>query len=215
MNRPEIICDRPSPRRRDRFQNRIIDYSKEELFKDWPQNELLACLKVCLKSPPINLELATLIWKELQNQGEDHALAKEKIIKSGGEIISWLPGARYRVSSLIKNFKYETTRPTSYKVYFILLYEYNKKPPKWGLYIGQTQKKIETRFAIHLDPDNPHRSRKVTPRGRQLLYSLCSLVPPMRKADSLKFEQLLLKSLRGEGREKTLRQLSKNIVRGG
>ena len=147
--------------------------------------------------------------------GKNHELAKEKIRQKGKKIITWLPGARYRVGHLMNNFKYTGKVRGSYKVYFILLNEYNKRPPMWGLYIGQTGKKIEDRYEQHLDPDCQLRSRKVTKRGTQILYSLCNLVPPMNKKDSLGVELLLLKSFRGESTEKLIRKLPKDIVRGG
>ena len=61
MSALEVICDRPSPYRRDKFANRLIDYSKEDLFKDWSEEELISSLNACLNTQPINLELSTLI----------------------------------------------------------------------------------------------------------------------------------------------------------
>ena len=198
MSSPKIICDRPSPHRRDKFGANLIDYAEDDPFQDWPDPDVCACLDAALAHEPLNLEVATLIWKTLQNRKGDVSRAKKDISAAGGKLISWLPGVRYRVRDLLKSFKYETAVPRAYKVYFILLNEAQMKPPAWGVYIGQTHKQINKRYAVHLNPNDKHGSPKVRKKGRNFLYSLCSLVPAMRKADSLVFEKILLTSLRGE-----------------
>jgi hypothetical protein len=213
MSSPKIICDRPSPHRRDKFGANLIDYAKDDPFQDWPDPDVFACLDAALAADPQSVELATLIWKSLQNRQGDVSRAKKDISAAGGKLISWLPGVRYRVADLLKDFKYEVTIPRLYKVYFILLNEAQMKPPAWGIYIGQTHKKIEKRLAVHRNPEAKHGSSKVRKKGHQFLYCLCSLVPPMRKADSLAFEKLLLTSLRGETRRKPIKGL--RFVRGG
>jgi hypothetical protein len=101
------------------------------------------------------------------------------------------------------------------KVYFILLTEDRMTPRPWGLYIGQTVKKIEDRYAIHMDDNNSKHSKKVNNRGWQILYSISSQVPAMARADVLRFERMALDSFRGILKSKHIRGLKPKYVKGG
>ena len=51
-----------------KFGANLIAYAKEDPFQDWPNPDVFACLDAALAHEPLNLELATLIWKTLQNR---------------------------------------------------------------------------------------------------------------------------------------------------
>ena len=209
-----ITCDTPSPKRKDIFGSRIIDYSQENPFLDWPTEALFDCLDAALNQDKMNLEIAGLIWRHLKSFDGDHNKAKENILQAGGKLIPWLGGIHYRISHLAKTFKPEKLKGKNCKVYFILLTENRKIPKPWGLYIGQTYKTIEDRFAEHLDENSKKKSRHVYRRGWQILYSISAQVPAMARSDVLRFEKKALASLRGELTSKAIKGLGSKRVLG-
>ena len=203
-----------SPKRKDKFKNLVIDYSLDRPFSDWSYENMLSCLNAALRLENMNLEIASLIWYQLRNMGDNHAEAKRLIINAGGNLVPWLKGVRFRIKSLEQEFKPSGDKPRNCNVYFILLTQDRNTPLPWGIYIGTTVKKIEDRFTIHLDDDDPHRSRKVNKRGWQILYSLSSIVPAMTRSDIERFEKKALASLRGELTSKNIRGLGSKRVLG-
>jgi len=191
-------------------------YSDERPFAGWSDEALFQCLRTALSASPINIEIASLVVRELRDLGGDVEKAKEMMETAGTAQIPWLAGVRYRVSRLWEEFSPDNGAGRSNKVYFILLC--GEREPRdavpWGLYIGVTQKKIEERLKIHLDKDHLQRSRIVTRRGWQLLYSLCSIVPTMKRKDACEFEKKVQASLRGEDGDREIRRLPKKRVRG-
>jgi hypothetical protein len=210
-----ILCHQSSPRRKDSFDNLIVDYSKDRPFEGWNNDQLLRCMDEALTLVPMNIEICTLILDEAKNAGCNLKKFQKKVRDADVKEISWLRGARSRVPSLLAEFGEPSSKPRNCKLYFILLTADTNTPVPWGIYIGQTSKKIEDRFAVHLDPNDPKGSLKVRKRGWQLLYSLSSLVPPMSRKEVLEFERMTIDSLRGTLERKPLRKLPPNRVKGG
>jgi hypothetical protein len=210
-----IQCKNASPHRQDIFGTMLIDYSLDKPFEAWPEGSLLKCLDAALAEMPMNLEISTLIVNELKGRGVDIKRVRKTIEKLEGQEIPWLIGSRYRVESLMARFKPSDRYPKNCKVYFILLTVDRNTPEPWGIYIGQTSKKIENRLAVHFDENSMQGSNHVRERGWQILYSLSNLVPPMTLDDSEKFEGHALGSFRGYLNNKCLRKLPSKKVRGG
>ena len=210
-----ILCNQRSPRRQDKFDKLLIDYSKERPFEGWSYDQLFRCMDAALTFNPIKIEICTLILDEANLAGHNTKKFQEKVRDLGVKDISWLRGARSRVQSLMEEFGGPVKKPKNCKLYFILLTTERSTPVPWGVYIGQTSRKIEDRFAVHLDPSDPKGSSKVRKKGWQLLYSLSSVVPSMSREEVLEFERLTIDSLRGKLERKSLRKLSPNRVKGG
>jgi hypothetical protein len=181
-----------------------IDYLADRPFQGNDEAQLFEFLKTALSQPRIEL-------REIGGRVRD---ARRMITLAGGREIRWLKGARHRVRELAENYEFERGARNC-KVYFILLTEEQLTPKPWGLYIGQTSKRIEVRFDEHLDPTNPRRSRHVTRRGWQVLYSLSKLLPGMTQHDSKAVEASLLASFRGECERAPLAALRVRSVKGG
>ena len=117
---------------------------------------------------------------------------------------------------MLEGFDYDQGRGAHHKVYFILLCSGGRSGPPhpWGIYVGQTSRKLEVRLSQHLDENHHLRSRVVTRRGWDLLGSVCRRVPVMKKNDAIRFERLVLTSLGGDRREKKLRSLNPRRVKG-
>jgi hypothetical protein len=211
----KIECMTPHPNRKDIFKDYIIDYSLDAPFEGWPEDVVHACLDETLNCSKINIEIASLILSHLKDTNGDYLRANNNISEAGIKPIRWLKGVTTRVLNLEKSFKPQITRPRNCKVYFILLTEDRVTPLPWGLYIGQTIKKIEDRYAIHMDDNNSKHSKKVNNRGWQILYSISSQVPAMARADVLRFEKMALDSLRGILKSKHIRGLKPKYVKGG
>jgi hypothetical protein len=212
-----ISIIRNTPWRMEQFGEKIIDFSKDRPFFGWEIDELEKCLAIALQEP-IRIELATLIAEESRFFGEAHDRIEQRISRAGVAEIPWLRSLEARVATLWDGFEHSGTGTN---VYFILLCEseieqdkFVKRPEPWGLYVGMTSKRIARRFRIHLDPTDPHRSPVVTRRGWELLYSISSKVPQMKRADSLKFEKLVLDSLRGIALPGPIDGLPVNRVKG-
>ena len=211
---PRIQSKKTSPRRQNASGITLIDYSHERPFEDWKAEDIFRYLKTALARQPMDLEISTLIVRELKIRDGDVKRARVEIKQSGGQEISWHNGVRYRVQSLRDQFEPSNKYPKNCKVYFILLTKDRETPKPWGIYIGQTSKKIEKRFSVHLDENDKLGSRIVRRRGWQLLYGLCNLIPAMTYKDSCRFEGLLLDAFAGEHNWKPLRKLPPNRVKG-
>ena len=142
----------------------------ERPFEDLSETELFKWLEEALAAQRIDLEIVSLVCQELRHTGGKVRDARRMIRKAGGREIRWLTGARYRVKNIAENYDFENGARNC-KVYFILLTDDRETPMPWGLYIGQTFRKIETRFEQHLDLTHPRHSGVVARRGRELLYS--------------------------------------------
>ena len=166
---------------------------------------------------PVNLELLSFAKSEFRERGENFEAISELLRAENVRAIPWLKGLKYRVRNLVETFDWEPGSGRNTKVYFILLCPdgISGAPHPWGLYVGQTYRKIEVRLSQHLDEAHRLRSRKVTRRGWGLLYSVCELAPKMKRKDALQFEKLVLSSLRGEGEGGSLRSLPPSRVIGG
>jgi hypothetical protein len=210
----KIRCKKSSPGRIDAFGNLLINYSLERPFDDWSDLDLYNCYESVLSHGRINLEICTLIINELKDRRMNTSEMISKLQQYGGKVIPWLKGARHRIQHHVSTFEASGKHPRNCKVYLILLTEDRETPKPWGIYVGQTSKKIEKRLVVHLEDGNPHGSRKVRARGWQLLYSLCSLIPPLTLEDSCRLEGLLLDSLGGELKFKTLKKLPAKKVKG-
>ena len=212
--RRRIQRKKPSPQRQDASGKSFIDYSLERPFGDWADADIFRYLKTALSLQPMNLEISTLIVNELKVRDGDVKRARMEIKQSGGQEIFWHNGVHYRVQSLRDQFEPSSKYPKNCKVYFILLTKDRETPVPWGMYIGQTSKKIEKRFSVHLDENDNLGSRIVRRRGWQLLYGLCNLIPAMTYKDSCRFEGLLLDAFKGESNMKPIRKLPANRVKG-
>lgn len=210
----KIRCKKASPGRIDAFGKLLINYSLERPFEAWPEPDISNCFENALSQDPINLEICTLIINELKERDIDASEVIGKLQQLGGQVIPWLKGARHRIQHHVATFEQSGELPRNCKVYLILLTEDRETPEPWGVYIGQTSKKIEKRLAVHFEDGNPHGSLKVRSRGWQLLYSLCNLIPPLTLEDSYRLEGLLLDSLGGELNFKTLKKLPTKRVKG-
>ncbi len=210
----KIRCKKASPGRIDAFGNLLINYSLERPFEDWSEPDLYNCFESALSQELINLEICTLIINELKDRRVNTSILIGELQQYGGQVIPWLKGARHRIQHHVFTFQTSGKRPRNCKVYLILLTEDRETPKPWGIYVGQTSKKIEKRLAVHFEDGNSHGSRKVRARGWQLLYSLCSLTPPLTLEDSCRLEGLLLDSLGGEMKFKTLRKLPAKKFKG-
>ncbi len=186
----------------------IDKFTNQELYDE---------IQDCLNSELINIEFISLAYSELRARQVELAHVDALLISRNVKIIRWLNGLRYRINHLLKDFDYDRGRGARHKVYFILLCSDGRLAPPhpWGLYVGQTSRRLEVRLSQHLDPNHHLRSKKVTKRGWDLLNSVCKLVPVMKKNDAVRFEKLVLTSLRGDGREKKLRSLDPKKVKGG
>lgn len=170
----------------------------------------------CLNSELINIEFISLAYSELRARQAELAHVDALLISRNVKIIRWLNGLHYRINHLLKGFDYDRGRGVHHKVYFILLCSDGRSGPPhpWGLYVGQTSRRLEVRLSQHLDPNHRLRSKKFTGRWWDLLSSVCKRVPVMKKSDAIRFERLVLTSLRGKGREKKLRSLDPRRVKG-
>ena len=178
---------------------------------------IIELAKDAVAEKPINLELLSFAKSEFQKRGESSEAISELLKVENVETIRWLNGIKYRVAHLVKTFNWEQGPGRNNKVYFVLLCSdgISGAPHPWGLYVGQTYRKIEVRLSQHLDKGHRLGSNKVARRGWGLLYSLCELVPAMKQKDALQFEKLVLSSLRGEGGARALRSLHPRRVMGG
>jgi len=92
--------------------------------------------------------------------------------------------------------KYIPRTRGTYKVYIILLDGYSKNG-RYGLYVGQTSRKIETRYQQHLE--GGRLAAKCHKKMRALLPSLYDHLPPMTKKESLEIEESLANEFRALG----------------
>ena len=175
---------KPAPRRKDIFKGCVSDYAAEGPLFSWSESHLNQCIAAAVRPQARNLEVITLAIRELKNQGFSDLAAKEALAKSGLTEIPWLEGLRYRMQTLRNEFNFDPKGNRSCKVYFILLTEADQDLTIRGLYVGQTFRKIETRFQQHKNPDCKARSGIVLRRGHQLLYSVSSLLPSMTRSNS-------------------------------
>lgn len=92
--------------------------------------------------------------------------------------------------------KYIPKTRGTYKVYVILLDGYSKTG-RYGLYVGQTSRKIEIRYEQH--QEGGRLSAKCHKKMRSLLPSLYGHLPPMSKKESLEIEEALANEFRAVG----------------
>lgn len=92
--------------------------------------------------------------------------------------------------------KYIPRTRGTYKVYVIFLDGYSKNG-RYGLYVGQTSRKIEIRYQQHLE--GGRLSAKCHKKMRFLLPSLYEHLPPMTKKESLEIEEALANDFRAIG----------------
>jgi len=92
--------------------------------------------------------------------------------------------------------KYVPHTRGTHKVYVILLDGYSKNG-RYGLYVGQTSRKIETRYQQHLE--GGRLAAKCHKKMRALLPSLYDHLPPMTKKESLEIEESLANEFRAMG----------------
>ena len=123
MNHAEITCYRPSPRRKDEFAGKIIDYSAERPFAGWDEEILFECLKCALSGPKVNMEICSLVLREQKESGYDVSKSKAMMKKEKIDEILWLPGVWFRIRDLRDNFEFTKAGKKSCKVYFIILTE--------------------------------------------------------------------------------------------
>ena len=90
--------------------------------------------------------------------------------------------------------KYVPHTRGTHKVYVILL-DYSDS--RYGLYVGQTSRKVEDRFKQHLSGGKL--SAKCHKKMKCLLPSLYSHLPPMTRKESLEIEEALANEFRGLG----------------
>ena len=115
-----ILCGKESPGRQDVFGDLVIDYSLERPFEGWTEDDIADCHEAALSHNPINLEISSLVITELRTRGGDFSDARRKLKESGGQLIPWLNGARYRIQNHIDNFELSDRLPKNCKVYLIL-----------------------------------------------------------------------------------------------
>ena len=204
-----------SHRKIGKFNNLVIDYTKDDPLEDWSLKDVFECLNSALALKIQNLEISTLIYRHLKYDNNNSKKVKNIILQNGAHIVPWLFGVKARIKNIQKTFKFSSQYPKNCKVYFILLNLDRETPQPWGLYIGETFQKVERRFSEHTDPTNKRRSRHVCKRGWQILYSLTSFLPSMTRSDAQKFEKACLASLRGELKYKTIKGLTKSRIKGG
>ena len=140
---PRIRCKKSSPGRIDAFGKLEIDYSLGRPFEKWPETELSNCFESALSQPKSNLEICTLIIIEIKERNGNTKEVEKKLEVAGGKIIPWLKGARHRIQHHVSSFKASRQLPRNCKVYLILLTEDLETSSPWGIYVGQTSKKIE------------------------------------------------------------------------
>lgn len=91
--------------------------------------------------------------------------------------------------------KYKPKTKGKYKVYMVLLDGYSRY--RYGLYVGQTSRKIETRYKQHINGgDLAARCHK---KMKCLMPSLYSHLAPMCKAESIEIEEALANEFRAVG----------------
>jgi hypothetical protein len=91
--------------------------------------------------------------------------------------------------------KYKSRTKGAYKVYVVLLDGYSKY--RYGLYVGQTSRKIETRYQQHLSGGDL--AAKCHKKMKCLMPSLYLHLSPMSKAESLEIEEALANDFRAAG----------------
>ncbi len=91
--------------------------------------------------------------------------------------------------------RYKPKTKGTHKVYVILLDGYAKY--RYGLYVGQTSRKIETRYKQHLSGGDL--AAKCHKKMKCLMPSLFMHLPPMSKAESLEIEEALANDFRAVG----------------
>ena len=194
-----------------------IDLCLDRPLEGLSSSIIMGLAKEAFGEEPVNLELLSFAKPEFRERGENFEAISELLRAGNARAIPWLKGLKYRVRNLVETFDWEPGPGRNTKVYFILLSPdgISGAPRPWGLYVGQTSRKIEVRLSQHLDKGHRLRSRKVTRRGWGLLYSVCELAPTMKRKDALQFEKLVLSSLRGEGEGGPLRSLPPGRVIGG
>jgi hypothetical protein len=195
---------------------RDIDFRLERPLEDLDDDMVMELAADAIRAHPTNLELLTLVHLEIREREKDLEAFEALLAEKDAKVIRWLSGLRYRVRSLVESFDWDPGPGRNNKVYFILLCDQGLSGPPhpWGLYVGQTYRKIEVRLKQHLDPSQQLGSRRVARRGWNLLYSVGGLTPTMKQKDALRFEKLILASLRGQGRNKPLRGLPSKRVKG-
>jgi len=91
--------------------------------------------------------------------------------------------------------KYKPKTKGTNKVYVILLDGYAKY--RYGLYVGQTSRKIETRYKQHISGGDL--AAKCHKKMKCLMPSLYLHLAPMSKAESLEIEEALANDFRAVG----------------
>jgi hypothetical protein len=92
--------------------------------------------------------------------------------------------------------KYVPETRGTYKVYVILLDGYSKSG-RYGLYVGQTSRKIDVRYEQHLE--GGRLSAKCHKKMKRLLPSLYAHFPAMTKKESIEIEEALADDFRSMG----------------
>ncbi len=163
--------------RLDDYRSKLRDKNsrfKDRLYVDFSTSELVEASTVFLSSKQLDLEISTLIDHELRkrrslDKNAENVEACKEIYKNFKEAklkpIEWLYRARVRLRKIHNAPDVFGTFST-----YVILLDWLDKNNNYGVYVGQTRKIPEERFAQHKRGEKA--GRNVMERGRQLLWSL-------------------------------------------
>ena len=159
---------------------------KDRLFKEHVTSDLVETGGLFLSLAKPDIEIATLIDHELRKRKSlertfENVEACEEIQnafkKANIKPIEWLFRARVRLRTL-------HNAPDGFGTFstYVILLDWLDKNNNYGVYVGQTRKLPEDRFAQHKRGENA--GRNVEDRGIQLLWSLMPYADNLLKANA-------------------------------
>lgn len=131
------------------------------------------------------------ILSQRKRRRYSNQLSKRILELSGLAPISFLSTA-HRVTHEVQR----TTKGNNH-IYIILIDGFVKNDQPYGLYVGQTQRKVETRFRQHLSGGET--SARRSHRMKMLLPSLFEHLNPLSKPEALQIEKILIERLNAAG----------------
>ncbi len=157
-----------------------FDLKKDRPFIEFSNDIISQLIADCFKIDQLDLEMATLIYEELKlrKTSKSKKLLSEiqfEFTKVNHTPIKWLKEAREKIKE-IKNVHNKSKKLNS--IYVILRNGYSIQNQTYGVYVGQTSKTPEQRFAEH--KKGIKSARGLEKYGIQLLKSLW----PYGKVDS-------------------------------
>ena len=199
--------------RLDDYRSKLRDKNsrfKDRLYIDFSTSELVEASTIFLSSKQLDLEISTLIDHELRkrrslDKNAENVEACKEIYKNFKEAklkpIEWLYRARVRLRKIHNSRDAHGT----FCVYVILM-DWVETDDNYGVYVGQTRKLPEDRFAQHKRGEKA--GRNVQEKGKQLLWSLMPYGENLLKAKTRrKFEGAVhhcLASVKAKGFKKGL-----------